>query len=141
MLAGFRYHKNFSLMIMDIDDFKAINDKYGHENGDIALKFFADIVSIKKRSTDYIGRIGGEEFLLLLPETDVDQAHQIAERILVELNSKMLEFDEQKTYLTVSIGLTIVSEKDASINDCMRRADDYLYVAKKRGKNNIYSGS
>ena len=136
-----RYHKNLSLMILDIDDFKAINDRYGHDNGDIALKYFADIVSIKKRSTDYIGRIGGEEFLLLLPETDVDQAHYIAERILVELNSKMIEFDEQKTYLTVSIGLTALMDKDATINECMRRADDYLYVAKKRGKNNIYSGS
>lgn len=90
---------------------------------------------------DHIGRIGGEEFLLLLPETDVDQAQYIAERILVELNSKILELDKQKTYLTVSIGLTIVSEKDATINESMRRADDYLYAAKKRGKNNIYAGS
>jgi len=136
-----RYHKNLSLMMLDIDDFKAINDRYGHDNGDIALKFFADIVSIKKRSTDHVGRIGGEEFLLLLPETDVDQAYYIAERILVELNSEMLELDEKKIYLTVSIGLTIVSEKDATISDSMRRADDYLYVAKRRGKNNIYSGS
>ncbi len=133
-----RLSKPLSVCVMDLDHFKAVNDKYGHNAGDIVLKEFAEIVLKCLRLEDDFGRIGGEEFALLLPHTKLSDAHTVAERIrrVVEISPVRIE-SGQEIYITTSIGVAEANPQALTINPVMTAADDALYEAKKQGRNRV----
>ncbi|MCL2741922.1 MAG: diguanylate cyclase [Oscillospiraceae bacterium] len=127
-----------SILVMDIDKFKAYNDSYGHQQGDVALKAFADAASRSlKRAVDFAARWGGEEFLILLPGTGPAGAAEIAERVRRNVESAVILTDEGKeTRVTVSIGVnSVVPTAEDSTKDFIGKADQALYKAKKAGRN------
>ena len=124
-------------ILLDIDNFKQINDRFGHPAGDEALRVFA-IESLKVlRNGDYLCRWGGEEFLLLLPNTVQEQALLIANRVREHLAELEVTNDEHKFSTTVSLGLAMLTSYDSSPEALVARADSALYVAKERGKNRV----
>lgn len=131
-----RYKRPFSVLMVDIDHFKKINDRFGHAVGDEALRLVAKMLSDSKRETDLIGRIGGEEFALLLPETGLSGATDIAVRLRRSCHSVNIHTLEP-VFLTVSIGATQARTGDASFDDILRRADAALYQAKNAGRDRV----
>jgi len=125
--------KGFCLSFIDLDDFKKINDTYGHLFGDRVLFEFAKIVRNNIRRSDVFGRIGGEEFAVVFPKTNVDGAHVVAERIRREIESHLFV---HATKVTVSIGLAQM-KKDDTPETLIARADSALYKAKRSGKNRV----
>ena len=133
-----RYKYTFSFIIFDIDDFKIVNDTYGHIVGDKVLIELTKLINEDIRVNDYFFRVGGEEFILLLSETNLDEAKGVALKIkdIVEYELKVIKNKK----ITISIGLTEVVDSDDT-ESIYKRADDYLYKAKKIGKNTIvYKG-
>jgi diguanylate cyclase (GGDEF)-like protein len=130
-----RYRRPLSILILDTDDFKNINDTYGHHAGDIVLRSFSLVAMEQKRAQDTFGRLGGEEFGLLLPETNLEQARTVAERIQKTWEQTPSNMDGEMIYSTVSIGGTEASHDDKSFEDVLRRADRLLYKVKGSGKN------
>ncbi|MEZ4909089.1 MAG: GGDEF domain-containing protein [Saprospiraceae bacterium] len=132
-----RYDEIFCLAIIDLDNFKSINNHYGHEIGDELLKHFSKILKSKIRNTDVCSRIGGEEFALFFPHTTLEEGILICERIISEIkfieNSKN---NNSKIVYTCSIGLTEVTDGDIFSN-VFNRADQKLYNAKNNGKNQL----
>jgi len=128
-----RYKSSFSLMMFDIDFFKKVNDTYGHDIGDYVLKEFTTIVSRSIRDTDVFGRWGGEEFILLAPNEDLDGAMTLAEK--VRKNIELFEFKTVK-HITVSIGMTICNNF-ADKEELLKIVDNALYEAKENGRNNV----
>nr|WP_240332033.1 transporter substrate-binding domain-containing protein [Sulfurospirillum tamanensis] len=128
-----RYKRNLSLIIIDIDNFKTVNDTFGHKVGDAVLVRFTQIITQEKRVTDIFGRWGGEEFLLICKETDTKGAKILAEKIKTALSQS--EF-EHVGYKTASYGIAQFEEGD-TIESVFIRADKALYCAKKKGKNRI----
>jgi len=137
-LANFvRYKKDpFSIMMLDIDYFKKINDTYGHLAGDFVLKEFVKIIKNKIRSSDILGRFGGEEFILILPNTKVSGALKLAMRIKDEVENYVFEYGKENIKVTTSIGITSVSLND-SVESLLERVDEALYDAKRKGRNRI----
>lgn len=134
-----RHDQPLSLLMMDLDDFKLINDSFGHETGDKVLKLFTDCVEFSKRSYDIFGRIGGEEFVILLPQTAHEAACELAERIRDEVASLSLTIKGQTIRITVSIGVTQMMPQENSVLTMLSRADSMLYSAKRSGKNQVLS--
>lgn len=132
-----------SLIIMDIDFFKEYNDCYGHLQGDDCLKQVAETLNgVAARSRDFFGRFGGEEFVMLLPETDENAAWAVAERCRQSLFKKQIPHEHSKVsqLLTISLGVsTIIPSPDGEHNELIDRADKQLYQAKQRGRNCIQS--
>ncbi|MFZ5996419.1 MAG: diguanylate cyclase [Nitrospirota bacterium] len=128
-----RYKIPLSLILFDIDDFKKVNDTFGHAMGDAVLVTATNIVSRNIRSTDVFARFGGEEFILLAPETELEGAVWLAEKIRKEIES---QFFSAVGEVTVSIGVTELNENDIA-DSFIKRADDALYQAKGRGKNRV----
>jgi diguanylate cyclase (GGDEF)-like protein len=126
-----RYDQPLSMIIFDIDHFKRINDRYGHIAGDYVLKTIADIVRENTRKIDYFVRWGGEEFMILSSETNLDKAYALAERI-----RKVIESHEFENFgeITVSLGVTEYKDADTE-NSFIKRADDAMYDAKRNGRN------
>ena len=134
-----RHKKDLSIIMMDLDKFKKINDIYGHKAGDDVLVIFADTLKDHTRKSDVICRFGGEEFLVLLPETNIDGATMIAQKIREVIEDLIVKIDK-KTELkfTVSIGVSQVEvEKEENIEASINRADDALYMAKENGRNRV----
>lgn len=129
-----RYGNQLTLAVIDIDFFKKINDNYGHQIGDKVLKIVAMTVSKLLREVDFMARFGGEEFVVLLPETDADNALILLNRIREGLANKPLKYKEDKISLTVSIGISQFTEKDTT-ETAFARADEALYKAKESGRN------
>jgi len=134
-----RYDSPLSLLMMDIDFFKQINDTHGHSAGDIVLKKLAEVCGHTLRDVDLIGRIGGEEFAILLPETDKDEAIDVAERLRGELASAAVPLSSGglPLHFTVSIGLASLTTKDDNIDVLLSLADEALYAAKNSGRNKV----
>jgi diguanylate cyclase (GGDEF)-like protein len=131
-----REKKPFSVLIIDLDHFKLINDRYGHPAGDAVLKLFADVVNSVARSSDIIGRIGGEEFAMILPSTRSSKALEFAERLHHAVNQAVLKFDGSAIRYTVSIGLAeFDNDSEEGIDDLLACADLALYRAKQGGRN------
>lgn len=128
-----RYHSSFSVIMLDIDRFKEVNDTYGHEVGDIILEEFANILKNNIRATDYAGRWGGEEFLILCPETYIEGAETLAENLRKVIEEHTFPIIIRKT---ASFGVTVSMPED-EINLVMKRVDDALYKAKKLGRNRV----
>lgn len=121
----------FSLVMLDIDHFKVVNDTYGHRRGDYALKTLAEVVVKAKRNADVLARIGGEEFIILLPDTGLSDAGRIAERIRRSVED--FSFEEIGK-LTVSLGVTAFTPSDHN-ESLLKRVDSALYLAKENGRN------
>ncbi|HIJ88508.1 MAG TPA: GGDEF domain-containing protein [Desulfuromonadales bacterium] len=124
-------------IMIDIDHFKKVNDTYGHLAGDDVLKEVARRLSLSIRPYDVIGRYGGEEFVVILPDTLVEQCRVVAERIRVTIRAEAIEAEGKKLFITVSIGVTGSSENDTRLNDVLKRADEAMYKAKAAGRDQV----
>lgn len=134
-----RYQRPMSVMIIDADRFKKINDTYGHHAGDLTLRSFSLVAMDNKRAQDVFGRLGGEEFGLLLPETNLQQALIVGDRIQMIWEQSPVNLDGELIHSTVSIGIAEASADDTSFDDLLRRADKMLYKAKETGRNKVVS--
>ena len=134
-LAYQRYHRAFSILMIDVDHFKNINDNHGHQTGDKVLHELAMCIASNIRQPDSVGRYGGEEFLVILPETPAAQAHELADRIRIAVEEMTLT---NNITITCSIGVATIS---ANISDdaLVSRADKALYKAKNAGRNQVVS--
>ena len=132
-----RYGHGFVLLLMDLDHFKRINDTFGHPAGDAALKSFVNTANMIFRETDLFGRTGGEEFSALLPETGIEDAVKVANRLREKIDALQLIAEGNTIHYTVSIGLTALRSKDENLRDLVRRADRALYEAKGTGRNRV----
>jgi diguanylate cyclase (GGDEF)-like protein len=130
-----RYRRQLSILVLDADHFKNINDTYGHYVGDLVLRNLSLVVLEQKRAQDTFGRLGGEEFGLLLPETNLEQAKAVAERVLKAWAQTPCHVDGKLIYSTVSIGVAEANAQDTSFEDVLRRADRMMYKAKEAGRN------
>lgn len=129
-----------TLLMLDLDHFKSINDRFGHLEGDRALVAFAQAVKSELRASDVVGRVGGEEFGVLLPLTSTDEGLEVAKRILHGIRALQLSDDAGNAYgITASLGLSTFRQSDRSLRDMLDRADQALYQAKHQGRNRIAS--
>ncbi|MBN2781991.1 MAG: diguanylate cyclase [Campylobacterales bacterium] len=131
-----RYKIEFSMVMFDIDDFKSINDTYGHKVGDDVLIGLCKMVSSNIRKNDYFFRIGGEEFVILLSNTNLSQAILLSDKIRDEIEKKLNIIDGR--VVTISMGVAKVLEDDDE-KSIFKRVDSYLYKAKRGGKNRLVS--
>lgn len=120
--------------LLDVDNFKKLNDQLGHQTGDEALKFLARRVSECLRPVDVVARYGGEEFVVLLPETPIEEAQQVLTRLQRTLSAEFFTHDDRKVFITFSAGVTPYRQGEA-IEATLDRADVALYEAKRTGKN------
>ncbi|MGM0768639.1 MAG: GGDEF domain-containing protein [Pseudomonadota bacterium] len=127
---------HFSVALIDLDLFKVINDRYGHDAGDEALKTFATLMQGVIRQTDIAARWGGEEFLILLPDTSLLQALTLAERLRAEVAGTEFVFAEQRLPISISAGVCSIA-KAGSVDELLKQADVHLYNAKEAGRNRI----
>ncbi len=135
-----RYGRPYGIIITDIDFFKQVNDTYGHCMGDEVLKLFVRAIRKSLRAVDTVYRYGGEEFLVLLPETDLKGSVVVAERLRQIVASQVLKNREDAAIqirITASFGVTVFHETDQSSNDLIKRADQALYRAKSSGRNRV----
>jgi diguanylate cyclase (GGDEF)-like protein len=132
-----RYETVFTIMMLDVDHFKNVNDTYGHLAGDAVLTNTAQTIKNTLREIDRLGRFGGEEFLVILPETDGQQATKSAERIRKAVKDSMTDYENNSLKVTVSIGVAVIQSTDNNENDLINRADDALYSAKGKGRDRV----
>jgi diguanylate cyclase (GGDEF)-like protein len=129
----------FALLILDVDLFKSINDRFGHYVGDAVIKSMAAICQREKRDADILARIGGEEFVLLLPQTRRNEAVGFAEKLRQRVETEPFVHDGESLRLTISIGVAEAEAGMTGISDIMKRADQALYDAKRGGRNRVES--
>jgi len=132
-----RYKSKLSVLLIDIDNFKEINDTYGHDGGDAVLKRFVIFCEDTLRQADLFARYGGEEFVVMLPNTPSLGAAIIAERIRANIEEMVVTYEKQSIRFTVSIGISLVMDTDTNCAAVLARADAALYGAKKKGRNRI----
>ena len=130
-----RHQQPLSILLIDIDHFKKVNDTYGHIAGDYALKTMADIYLKQVRDIDTIARVGGEEFAVLLPSTAINGAMQMAERIRLAVQAYKFKYEDSEFNITVSIGVTELTDESWSITEFLKAVDKMLYEAKRTGRN------
>ncbi len=131
-----RYDATFSLILLDVDNFKEINDSYGHLAGDFVLKSMAQLIEKNLRTIDMVGRYGGEEFIVILPQTDLKNAHIAGERLRQAVEATTFLHDDKMIQLTISLGVATYQD-GKNTQSLIKIADDNLYRAKKEGKNKI----
>ncbi len=131
-----RYHFNLSCILFDIDDFKLVNDRYGHLIGDFVLKSCVEHVIENIRESDVFGRYGGEEFLIILPNTSMESARIAAEKIRTNLEKAVFKNNGISVKITISLGISdIINDKPETNDKAISNADLAMYEAKKNGKN------
>lgn len=129
-----RYEKNLTVIMADLDRFKNINDTYGHSTGDRVLKIVAKFLQQNIRDVDIIARFGGEEFVILLPEADKNEARTVSERL--RRNLAHLKLDDLP-HLTISLGIAAYPEDGNDIEELIKRSDAAMYAAKQSGRNRV----
>ena len=134
-----RYRRPLSVLVLDADSFKAINDTHGHHAGDIVLRSLSLVALEQKRAQDTFGRLGGEEFGLILPETGLEQAKIVADRIQTVWEKTPSIMDGMLIHSTVSVGVAEAGVDDKTFDDVLRRADLRMYKAKEQGRNQVVS--
>lgn len=128
----------FSLLMIDLDFFKKVNDTYGHTVGDKVLEQAAQYMKLLFRSSDFLARYGGEEFLVILPHVSLEQAEIIAQRTKEYFEAHPMKIqDEEEIVITISVGITQTTEEDISAEQVVQRGDEALYCAKKKGRNRV----
>ncbi len=128
--------KHLSVLMLDIDDFKSVNDTYGHQIGDYVLKKIAEILRKETRKFDFVGRYGGEEFLIIAPGISKERAYKLAERIRERVEKEQFDADGRKFRVSISVGVSeMIDDNLQTINDLIKTADMRLYKAKLSGKN------
>lgn len=130
-----RYNSPLALIYLDLDHFKELNDTYGHLAGDLALQQFAELLKDHSRIPDLIGRMGGEEFIICAPETTLDEAHQLAERIIKTTKETALKIGETSLEISASAGVVTAISGSQELDDLIGRADKAMYRAKQQGRN------
>ncbi len=131
-----RNKKVFSLVMGDIDNFKAVNDNYGHECGDYVLKALVATIISSLRKQDIVARWGGEEFILLLPETNIEGGRIAAEKVRSNISQNKFFYNKKRIPITITFGVTEYSNgKD--VNNCIKEADSALYKGKSKGRNRV----
>ncbi|MBU1156300.1 MAG: GGDEF domain-containing protein, partial [Proteobacteria bacterium] len=131
-----RYGGALSLIMLDVDHFKAVNDSYGHEVGDEVLVSLSKVCRQVLRQVDLFGRVGGEEFMALLPETGLEGAAMVAERLREALDTHAVSASKPEVRVTISLGVAQLSP-ETRLSDLMRLADDAMYRAKQNGRNRV----
>jgi diguanylate cyclase (GGDEF)-like protein len=126
-----------AVIAFDADHFKAINDRHGHPGGDAVLQHLAGILAETFREVDVVARIGGEEFAVLLPSTDLPRASVVAERLRAIVASSVVEFDGSRIRYTVSAGVACLLDGEGGIDLLLKRADQAMYAAKRAGRNRV----
>jgi hemerythrin len=130
-----RYQRPLSMLMIDVDHFKRVNDNFGHQAGDIVLLRLCELIQKKLRGLDIIGRVGGEEFAVILPETGLEQTAQITERLLQSVREENIEIEQAATVsVTISIGVATVPPLVPDVDSAMMEADRALYQAKSSGR-------
>lgn len=132
-----RYERTFCLLFIDLDNFKLINDRYGHLVGDEALNGASKALQTPLRATDMLARVGGDEFAVLLPETDLRGGIEVIEKLQSALRSFGREFEPEPLEMTFSAGLSQLQQEDITIDQILTRADDAQYLAKRSGKGEL----
>jgi diguanylate cyclase (GGDEF)-like protein/PAS domain S-box-containing protein len=133
-----RHPRPLAVAMLDLDHFKSINDRFGHQAGDEALRIFAEVCRRHLREPDFMGRLGGEEFAVMLPETSVEQAMLAMERLRAAVEEIKVQIaNDQAISITVSIGITGFEQSDFKIDSALQRADKALYRAKTSGRNGV----
>ncbi|MCZ8190096.1 MAG: diguanylate cyclase [Microcystis sp. LE19-338.1B] len=135
-----RYDRYFSVLVIDIDHFKHINDTFGHLLGDKTLITVAGAIKNCLRQVDSFGRFGGEEFVAILPETNLQDAATTAQRICQVINELNIEINRQKVRVTASIGVATFSHEDNNLEAVIERADHAMFAAKNQGRNRVSLG-
>lgn len=130
---------SFGINFIDIDDFKHINDTFGHDVGDEILKLLVRSISASLRKDDVIGRLGGEEFVILFSNVDSEGLRIVSEKIRFLVETSKLRLPTQDLSITISIGSTLVTEAD-TVSDLIQRADHLMYESKRAGKNRVTFG-
>jgi diguanylate cyclase (GGDEF)-like protein/PAS domain S-box-containing protein len=133
-----RFGRDLSAMLIDIDHFKSINDTLGHAAGDSVLQGIVTRTNESLRQSDRIGRIGGEEFAVVLPETPLMAAFDVAERLRAHIQERAIIAGHTAVPCTVSIGVAQLSKEDCGFEDLLKRADMAMYAAKKAGRNRVF---
>jgi diguanylate cyclase (GGDEF)-like protein len=126
-----------SVLMFDLDNFKALNDRWGHEVGDRALNHFAALLRAEVRASDIVGRLGGEEFAMVLPDTGTDAAIALARRVQQRTSRTPLLCGDEHIVLTVSVGVDTMRATDVGAFQSLSRGDRAMYRAKERGRNRI----
>jgi diguanylate cyclase (GGDEF)-like protein len=132
-----RFHSAFCLVMIDLDFFKRVNDQYGHQAGDEALKAFANTIASGKRSYDVFGRLGGEEFALLLPDTSAEDAVRVVSRLKDNVRQSVITSPKGEFGITFSAGIASALREAESLDDLIHRADEALYQSKAQGRDRI----
>jgi diguanylate cyclase (GGDEF)-like protein len=132
-----RLGESICLISLDIDHFKRINDRFGHPFGDLVLKRVAECMQGSVRPYDIVGRIGGEEFIIIAPSSSTDEAVSLADRIIAAISRETITEGTFRATVTVSAGVAGIRPNDTGINDLLRRADRALYQAKAEGRNRV----
>ena len=129
-----RYKREFAILMIDIDHFKRVNDAHGHVAGDTAIRYVASIIAALVRPSDKAARFGGEEFVVLLREVNLDSAVVIADRLRMMVSEAPVRFNANDIPITISVGVAVVEETDRDVQDVIERADLALYAAKASGR-------
>jgi len=134
---AFRFKHPVSVIMMDIDHFKNVNDNYGHSLGDKVLQVIAELLKDIVREIDIVARIGGEEFAFVLPETGEDEAVNLAERLRLKIAETTVVHEEKQIKITASFGVSSHRVENEALEKMLTRADDALFIAKKKGRNQV----
>jgi diguanylate cyclase len=134
-----RYSRKFSVIMLDIDFFKKVNDTHGHQCGDFILKGVSAKIASLIRKTDFLARYGGEEFCCLLPETDLASAKVLAERFRKSIAEMIHLYQEKEVTVTISLGVSELNTQYPTPSSLLERADEALYQAKGSGRNKVVS--
>jgi diguanylate cyclase (GGDEF)-like protein len=128
--------KPFTVVMVDIDNFKSINDAYGHDGGDFVLVQLAERIKLSLRKTDLVSRWGGDEFLFLLPETRLNEGAKVAEKVRDRIIKTPFVYRERDIQVTLTFGVSQCS-MDVGVGSVIRKADQALYLGKEMGKNRV----
>ncbi len=132
-----RLKRGLSLILLDLDDFKLVNDRFGHDVGDRVLVHLAGVLQKSIREIDTLARYGGEEFVILLPETNIKSATIIAERIRKVVNETFVLVGDYQVKVTASIGVTCINAETMDLTEMISVADSAMYTAKNSGRNRV----
>lgn len=135
--SAIRNHRSLAVVLLDLDHFKRVNDQYGHQAGDAVLKNIVEVCHDTLRAQDVFGRYGGEEFIAVLPDADMEQAKLAVGRIREALAERGVDVDGELLKVTVSIGVSIKMRDDQALDELVRQADQALYQAKEAGRDRV----